>query len=35
MAADVSGTLHLAWSEGLMVNGAHTDLDIYYQLAMA
>ncbi len=31
MAADVSGTLHLAWSEGLMVNGAHTDLDIYYQ----
>jgi len=31
LAADVSGTLHLAWSEGLMVAGGHTDLDIYYQ----
>ena len=28
---DVTGTLHLAWSEGLMDNGTHVDLDIYYQ----
>ncbi len=31
LATDVSGTLHLAWSEGLWVNGVHTDLDIYYR----
>ena len=28
---DVTGTLHLAWSEGLMDGGTHVDLDIYYQ----
>ena len=32
LAASVSGTLHLAWSEGLFVNNAHTDLDICYQI---
>lgn len=31
LTADVSGTLHLAWSEGFIVGGGHTDLDIYYQ----
>jgi hypothetical protein len=29
--SDVTGTLHLAWSEGLMDDGTHVDLDIYYQ----
>ncbi|MBN1136161.1 MAG: hypothetical protein JXM73_06230 [Anaerolineae bacterium] len=29
--ADVTGTLHLAWSEGLMDGGTHVDLEIYYQ----
>jgi len=28
---DVTGTLHLAWSEGLMEGGTHVGLDIYYQ----
>lgn len=27
----VSDTLHLAWSEGIIVGGAHLDLDVYYQ----
>jgi hypothetical protein len=31
VTTDLTGTLHLAWSEGLIVNGAHTGLDIYYQ----
>jgi hypothetical protein len=31
LATDLSGTLHLAWSEGVMVDNAHTDLDLYYQ----
>ena len=31
LAAGVTGTLHLAWSEGLQVAGAHTGLDVYYQ----
>jgi len=31
LGAGVSGTLHLAWSEGLLVAGAHTGLDVYYQ----
>jgi hypothetical protein len=31
LASDISGTLHLAWSEGLLVAGAHTELDLYYQ----
>jgi hypothetical protein len=31
LAADISGTLHLAWSEGIWVNGIHTDLKIYYR----
>jgi hypothetical protein len=26
-----TGTLHLAWSEGLLVDGAATDVDIYHQ----
>ena len=26
-----TGTLHLAWSEGVFSGGAHTELDIYYQ----
>ena len=30
LAADVTGTLHLAWSEGIMVQGAETDSGIYY-----
>ena len=29
--SDVTGTLHLAWSEGFMSDGTHIDLDIYYQ----
>jgi hypothetical protein len=28
---DVTGTLHLAWSEGLMDGRTHVGLDIYYQ----
>ena len=31
VTTDVTGTLHLAWSEGLIVDGTHTGLDIYYQ----
>lgn len=31
LSAGDGGTLHLAWSEGLMVNNTHTGLDIYYQ----
>jgi hypothetical protein len=31
LTSDVSNTLHLAWSEGIMVNNAHADLDIYYR----
>jgi hypothetical protein len=31
LTTDVSATLHLAWSEGLWVDGIHTDLGIYYQ----
>lgn len=31
LTADVTGTLHLAWSEGFMDDGAHTELDIYYR----
>ena len=27
----LSGTLHLAWSEGLIVDNEHTALDLYYQ----
>lgn len=26
-----TGTFHLAWSEGVFSDGAHTDLDIYYR----
>jgi hypothetical protein len=32
LTTDVSATLHLAWSEGLWVDGIHTDLGIYYQI---
>jgi len=31
LAADASGTLHLAWSEGVIVDNAHSDLQIRYQ----
>jgi len=31
LTTDVSGALHLAWSEGLILTNAHQDLDIYYQ----
>jgi hypothetical protein len=31
LAADLSGTLHLAWSEGILVDYVHTDMNIYYQ----
>ncbi len=31
LTSDVTGTLHLAWSEGLIVNNAHTGLGIRYQ----
>ncbi len=31
LTADASGILHLAWSEGIMVAGGHSDLDVYYQ----
>lgn len=31
VTSDISGTLHLGWSEGLMVDDAHTDLNLYYQ----
>lgn len=31
LTGDVSGSLHLAWSEGLIVSWVHTGLDIYYQ----
>ena len=31
LTTDSTGALHLAWSEGLLVNNAHTDLDIYYR----
>lgn len=31
LTADGSGILQLAWSEGLLVDGSQTDLDIYYQ----
>jgi len=31
LAEGISGTLHLAWSQGLMVDGTHTSLDLYYQ----
>ena len=30
-APSPTGTLHLAWSEGLLVGGAATDVDIYHQ----
>jgi hypothetical protein len=29
--AAADGGLHLAWSEGIIVSGEHTDLDIYYR----
>jgi hypothetical protein len=32
LAADVTGPLHLAWSEGITAGPAHTGLDIYYQI---
>lgn len=31
LATDVSDTLYLAWSEGILVDNAHTNLDIYYR----
>lgn len=31
LTGDANGTLHIAWSEGLIVDWVHTDLDIYYQ----
>jgi hypothetical protein len=31
LTTDVTSTLHLAWSEGLMRDGTHTELGIYYQ----
>jgi hypothetical protein len=31
LATDVSGTLNLTWSEGIIEGYGHTDLDIYYQ----
>jgi hypothetical protein len=31
LTVDLSGTLHLAWSEGLVEGLGHRDLDIYYQ----
>lgn len=31
LAAGGDGALHLAWSEGIGVAGAHNDLDIYYR----
>jgi hypothetical protein len=31
LSADANGTLHLAWSEGTIVDGGHTDLDIYHR----
>jgi hypothetical protein len=31
LTADAGGTLHLAWSEGVMVDNAHSDLQIRYQ----
>jgi hypothetical protein len=31
LTADVTGGLHLAWSEGLMSGFSHNELDIYYQ----
>lgn len=32
LAADISSTLHLGWSEGIMNGGAHTGLDVYYRM---
>jgi hypothetical protein len=31
VTASVTGTLYLAWSEGIKVGGGHGDLDIYYR----
>jgi hypothetical protein len=31
LTADASGRLHLAWSEGMIVGGGHSGLDIYYR----
>jgi hypothetical protein len=31
LTSDASGTLHLAWSQGLLVDYVHTDLGIYYR----
>jgi hypothetical protein len=31
LSADTGGTLYLAWSEGPIVEGAHTELDIYHR----
>jgi len=31
LAEDVNTNLHLAWSEGIIVDGAHTDLNMYYK----
>lgn len=31
LTASPTGTLHLAWSEGVFSDGAHTELDIYYR----
>jgi hypothetical protein len=31
LASDAGGTLHLAWSEGILINNFQTDPDIYYR----